>query len=220
MRNEKNPTSSLNNPASHSQPLTSYENRNWKFRWGFTLIEFLVVIGILALVVGSITLFLTAVLRGTNQANITAEVKQNGQAVLDSLERQIRGAVGAESIDSNHLKIIREGAEPMHIKCLSKNANQNGRIGTAVVPAGSPVDYDPPISNYISVSNDDPVSGVNIEDSNCNFSVIPSNFSNSLNAPAVVSISFVATQAINAPQRVDFQAQAQFKTTISLRTYK
>jgi len=52
---------------------------------GFTLIELLVVLGILVIGVGSTLLFLTSILRGTNQANVTAEVKQNGQAILDSL---------------------------------------------------------------------------------------------------------------------------------------
>ena len=190
--------------------------QHFKVKHGFTLIEFLVVLGILALVVGSITLFLTSVLKGTNQANVLSEVKQNGQATLDSLERQIRGAVDAEAVDSNHLKIIREEAQPLHIKCLVRNANQNGRIGTAVEPIGSTVN--PSDESYISVSNDDPVSGVNIESADCNLSVIPADFG--VNAPAVVSISFVAKQGFKAAQRADFEAQAAFKTTISLRTYR
>src|SRR3989338_2133305 len=98
----------------HHSPFTIH----FEVKRAFTLIEFLVVLGILALVVGSITLFLTSVLKGTNQANVLSEVKQNGQATLDSLERQIRGAVDAEAVDSNHLKIIREEAQPLHIKCL------------------------------------------------------------------------------------------------------
>lgn len=197
---------------------TEYKIHNTRYRkfFGFTLIEFLVVLGILALVVGSITLFLTSVLKGTNQANVLSEVKQNGQATLDSLERQIRGAVDAEAVDSNHLKIIREEAQPLHIKCLVRNANQNGRIGTAVEPIGSTVN--PSDESYISVSNDDPVSGVNIESADCNLSVIPADFSNG--APAVVSISFAAKQGFKAAQRADFEAQAAFKTTISLRTYR
>src|SRR3989344_4232759 len=71
---------------------------------GFTLLEFLVVIGLLSLTIGSILLFLTSVLKGTNQANVTSEVKQNGQVVLDALESQIRKATDAvclEDINNN-----------------------------------------------------------------------------------------------------------------------
>ena len=183
------------------------------FKTGFTLIEFLVVLGILALVVGSITLFLTSMLKGTNQANILAEVKQNGQVTLDSVERQIRGALDAREIGTNndHLMITRDGADPLHIQCFAQSADKNDRIGTAV----SPID-DPAINNYVSLSNDDPVSGASI--TGCDFRVNAADFSSG--APAVVSISFLAMQGFKAAQRVDFEAQAAFRTTISLRTYK
>src|SRR3990167_10128021 len=72
---------------------------------GFTLIEFLVVLGILAITVSATLLFLTSVLRGSNKANIIAEVKQNGQVVLESLERQIRNGVDAQLIATNTLKL-------------------------------------------------------------------------------------------------------------------
>src|SRR3989344_5912333 len=70
-------------------------------RKGFTLLEFLVVIGLLSITIGSILLFLTSVLKGTNQANITSEVKQNGQVVLDTLESQIRNATDAVCLNAD-----------------------------------------------------------------------------------------------------------------------
>ncbi len=182
---------------------------------GFTLIEFPAVAGILSLVVGSTTLFLTSVLKGTNQTNVTAEVKQNGQEVLDSLERQIRGAISAEAISRDELKIERDGANPLYVACLYHKDEKNDRIGTAVWP--SSMGREPQQNDYLSISNDDPVSGVSIED--CNFAVIPANFSQNASAPAVVSIEFTAKQAQNAPTKTEFEARAQFKTTISLRTY-
>ena len=186
---------------------------------GFTLIEFLVVMGILALVVGSITLFLTSVLKGANQSNTQAEVKQNGQAVLDSLERQIRGSTDAKAPDKDHLKIIREGLDPLYVACLTRSGLpivKNDRIGTVVWPAVR--DSDPLPSDYVSLSNDNPDSGVNI--TGCDFKVIPASYADGGNAPAVVSIGFDAKQPLNAPQRADFAAFAHFQTTISLRTYK
>src|SRR3989344_764838 len=79
---------------------------HWLFfakRRGFTLVELLVVLGILSATVGSTLLFLTSTLKGSNQASIVAEVKQNGQVTLDLLEREVRGANNAALVN-NHLK--------------------------------------------------------------------------------------------------------------------
>src|SRR3990167_9169606 len=94
---------------------------NWQFlSGGFTLLEFLVVIGLLSITIGSILLFLTSVLKGTNQANITSEVKQNGQVVLDTLESQIRNATDADCMlesgnDCLDVKLIRVNTDPLRI---------------------------------------------------------------------------------------------------------
>src|SRR3990170_4782911 len=103
---------------------------NCQLSKGFTLLEFLVVIGLLSITIGSILLFLTSVLKGTNQANITSEVKQNGQVVLDTLESQIRNASDAVCLnpsDNNlcasptqsttHIKLLRTNSDPLHIRC-------------------------------------------------------------------------------------------------------
>src|SRR3989344_1028540 len=113
---------------------TKYKILNTKYckTKGFTLIELLVVLGILAAAVGASMIFLTSVLKGTNQANVTAEVKQNGQVVLDSLEKQIRGATDVECANSagnsvdcsdasaslKYLKLVRSDEDPLHIGCF------------------------------------------------------------------------------------------------------
>ncbi len=104
-------------------------HKKFKIDDGFTLIELIVVMGILALVVGAITLFISSVLKGSNQAKITAEVKQNGQVTLDSLERQIRGAVDVvgdvnDGSTIKGIKVIRNDASAMtkfadFFKCLA-----------------------------------------------------------------------------------------------------
>ena len=200
---------------------TEYRIQNTEYTKarGYTLIEFLVVVGILAMVVGSTILFLTSVLRGTNKSNITAEVKQNGQAVLDSLERQIRGAneVILKLGDPGYMILVKSDDISLHVKCLGQLSGpnpKNARLG--IVKAD--VNEDPATSNYISISNDDAISGVNIE--NCRFNVIPADLSAGESAPAVVSVEFEATQGISAPSRTDFGARVKFSTTISLRTYE
>lgn len=181
---------------------------------GFTLIEFLVVLGILAVAVSSALLVLSSVLRGTNQSNVTAEVKQNGQAVLDNLDSQIRNALSATSDGSGkYIRLTRPNADPLHIKCFYDLSpkSQNGWIGTATGDIINPTE-----SNYTPITNkNDLISGVNID--SCNFTVAAS--SPGTASPPIVSISFVVSQAIGAPSRQDFVASVKFQTTISLRRY-
>jgi len=200
---------------------------NFKFQKGFTLLEFLVVIGLLSITIGSILLFLTSVLKGTNQANITAEVKQNGQVVLDTLESQIRNGTDAVCINpangslcasptqsTSHIKLLRTNSDPLHIRCV-KNPGENGRIEIAV----SAVALGTIPSNFMSITNQDTVSGVDITDTDCNtvFTIVPS--SGGVSAPPIVAVNFKVNQGVAAVSRQDFLANVAFQTTISLRGY-
>lgn len=201
--------------------------RTSNLNFGFTLVEFLVVLGILVIAVASTLLFLTSVLKGSNQGNVVSEVKQNGQAVLDSLDRQIRNASDVQCKNTNvipdvvlcsdpladkkYLKLVRPGANPLHIKCLDPQVGvANGWIGTVEAPAS----IENP-TTFVTITNQDIISGVSI--SNCNFSVFPA--SAGVISPPIVSIRFDVNQGVKAPSRADFLANAQFQTTISLRKY-
>jgi len=196
---------------------------------GFTLLEFLVVLGILAITVGSTLLFLSSVLRGSNKTNVATEVKQNGQTVLNSLEKQIRNAVDAQDQDDipslgiDTIKLTRQDENPLYIKCFPHGAlgppyTYNGWLGSAVSASGIPGD-----GAYTSFTNkEDTISGVDInchpDPPNCDgLKVIPS--STGVSSPPIVSVCFVANQGIDAPSRQDFQANVTFQTTISLRRY-
>ncbi|OGD87218.1 hypothetical protein A2870_03665 [Candidatus Curtissbacteria bacterium RIFCSPHIGHO2_01_FULL_41_11] len=184
---------------------------------GYTLIEFLVVLGLLAIAVGAALLFLTSILKGTNQANISAEVKQNGQAILDSLERQIRGAKSATNLaslpvgSSGGVVLLGGDNSNFYLACFSPTASLNGAIKTATQVLGGPV---PTASDYKTISNTDTVSGTNI--TSC--SITASAPTSSLSGDIVV-VSFTADRAVKAPTRADFNASANFMTTISLRKY-
>lgn len=182
---------------------------------GFTLIELLVVLGILVIIVGSSLVILTSILKGTNKATVNAEVKQNGQAVLDTLEKDIRNAIDAQAIVPNYLKIYRSsGVDPLHIKCVpGLIPTSNGWIGTVASPAVVPPVL--PDSAFVSLTNkDDLISGVHI--TGCNFNVVAA----ASGSPSIVSITFVINQAVGAPSRKDFTASSEFRTTISLRQYR
>lgn len=192
---------------------TEYKIHNTRYRksCGFTLIEFLVVLGILAVTVSSTVLFLNSVLKGSNQATITAEVKQNGQAVLDSVEREIRGSLDVVALAPDHLKLTRETPNlPLHMQCFPPVGNtKNGRIGIA--EGNNP-------ATYTDLTNTDLINGVNI--TNCNFLALSAGFSpDGQPIPAVVSIGFDASQGVGAPSRADYVANVVLQTTISLRRY-
>lgn len=195
---------------------------NCNVKQGFTLIEFLVVLGILAIAVGSALLLLTSVLRGTNQANITAEIKQNGQAVLDALEGQIHNAKTATGLSGtyNSIQLTLVDGSYLWIGCFGTVANvSNGWIGTYTSTSATP----PTSQNqYTALTNRHEVSGVDVVcdapcPSTCSLSVI--NASVGAVNPAIVKVSFTVNQGVAAPSRQDFKANAKFETTISLRKY-
>src|SRR3989344_1776418 len=163
---------------------------------GFTLLEFLVVIGLLSITIGSILLFLTSVLKGTNHANITSEVKQNGQVFLDTLESQIRNASDAEcrlvsGSDCLDVKLFRVNTDPLRIRCVSPvGQTENGRIEIASSALADP-------DNFTSITNTDIKSGVSV--TNCKFNVVLS--SGGVSAPPIVAASFTVNQGVDAPSR-------------------
>ena len=171
-------------------------------------------LGLLSITVGSTLIFLTSTLKGSNSAAITAEVKQNGQSVLDSLERQMRGSkdVNAALVDPNkHIILTKQNDELLHIACFDPTGTENGWIGSVILPVGN----DGNSKNlYLPVTNkEDLVSGISV--TNCDFRVsTPTPGSTS---PKVISLEFVMNQGIQAPSRSDFIANTKFQTTISLR---
>lgn len=199
------------------------------WRGGFTLVELLVVLGILSITVGASLMFLTSTLKGSNQANVISEVKQNGQVVLDSLDRQIRNAKDVQCVNSSaaivdcvtgspstkYLGLIMTNGNPLHIKCINDTAG-GGKTTDGWI--GSVYSADVPSSDlqYSPITNQDTISGVDVVD--CNFTVRSASPGSS--DPAIVSIAFTINQGVAAPSRRDFMAGVVFQTTISLRKYQ
>lgn len=59
---------------------------------GFTLLELLVVLGILSLVGVLVAVIFTRALRGTNKSELVGKIKQNGQSVLETMTSVVRNA--------------------------------------------------------------------------------------------------------------------------------
>lgn len=197
-------------------------------RAGFTLIEFLVVLGVLTVAVGSLLVFLTSTLKGSNQSRISGQVKQNGQAVLDTLENQIRNARDVVALTGTTVPQIPNGASSaihltlsdgssLFLICVDGSPNTNGWIGTATTYVSGDV------SQFTSFTDrDNLISGVSISCVDAStgskgFEVVSASGGTN---PPVVSVSFDASQSVDAPSRQDFSANLHFQTTISLRNYE
>ncbi|MCR4305670.1 MAG: type II secretion system GspH family protein [Candidatus Daviesbacteria bacterium] len=80
---------------------------------GFTLVEILVVMAIMAIVGTVLVAIFTNTLRGSNKSQILAAIKQNGQAVLDNIDKAMRDADGVvcPKLDdsSNTLVLVKNG---------------------------------------------------------------------------------------------------------------
>lgn len=63
-----------------------------KIERGFTIAELLVVIAITAIVGTIMVAIFTNTLRGSNKSQILANIKQNGQAVLENIDKTVREA--------------------------------------------------------------------------------------------------------------------------------
>lgn len=200
-------------PIERVKRLTSNVKRS-----GFTLVELLVGMTILGLISAGTLLFLSTMFRGSNQANIVSSIKQNGQVVLDSIDRQIRNAAEVAVISppagsSNAIRLSATGGSFIYLACFNtvvSGTPANGWIGlvtsnSATAPA-----------TYIPLTNRDAVSGVDVDCSKPAFTVIGSP---SDSAPQVVQVHFTLNQGVSAPSRVDFKANLDFRTLISLRTY-
>lgn len=84
---------------------------------GFTLVEMLVVMAVLSIVGTLILTIFTRTLKGSNKAQIIGVIKQNGQSILETMDKTIRNA--------DHLICI----------CPSTNcaASTNPQIGNATL---------------------------------------------------------------------------------------
>lgn len=196
----------------------------FKLTVGFTLVELLVVMGILGVIVGSTLLFLTSILRGSNQASVVSEIKQNGQVVLDTIDRQIRNSQGGRLLSLDDLggsvsaiELAQSDGSYLYLACFaSVEGVSNGWIGIATRSTASPP---ADASGYLSLTNRDVVSGVDIVCNPSPFLTFAIKGVSSDSFPQVVQVAFRGKKGVLASARADFDASADFATTISLRKY-
>lgn len=187
---------------------------------GFTLVEILVVMSVLSVVGVIILTIFTRILKGNNKAQILSAIKQNGQAVLENMDKTVRGA------DKVNCPISGLGKTLMIEKdgVYTRYRFEGGLIKQDhPVPAGSEIanrtlfinsKCDPTISmltNAVVLTDRDPQKGVFVK---------TGSFESDLAAgfKASVKIKFELDNGAGAPEAIAGQIDpVSFETTVQLR---
>lgn len=193
---------------------------------GFTLVELLVVIAILAIAGAFILTIFTSSLRGSNKSQIVSTIKQNGQSVLDSMDKTIRNSDNIVCVSNlqTTLVIVKDGVFTRY-RFVVATIGANGFI-----QQDAPIQPAPPASGadiklFIDgiCADTDPMMAPNVlTDTNPQTGVSAKNgfFTRSKQAGSrdSVTIRFDLSPGIAAPQIVAGQIDTvTFQTTIQLR---
>jgi len=160
---------------------------------GFTLVEMMVVVGILGIVTITGSTMFFSILRGSTKARVTQLAKQNGDYAISVMGRMIRNARGllsptADSVTSSITIKNPDGG----ITVFSCNSSTIASNGASLIGSG------------FKISDCSGVFDVKVGSEGIK--------------PSVVKINFDLKQA-GAESRVEEQALINFQTTVTLRNY-
>lgn len=159
---------------------------------GFTLLEMLVVTGLIALlgVVFSSSFF--SILKGTSKATVTTEVRQNGDYALSVMEQLIRNAKPTPSCGGSFVTIT----------------GNDGGVTTFACTTG--------VGGKLT-SNSSSLTTTSVRVLSCSFNCLPA----SAISPAGVSLSFTLSQntPLGVSPRPQEQSTQSFQTTVFQRNY-
>lgn len=198
---------------------------------GFTLVELLIVVAILAIVGTLILTILTRSFRGGNKSQIVSSIKQNGQSVLEIIDKTIRNADNVVCVSSltdpgPTIVIVKDGIFTRYRFFAATNM-ANGYIAqdAPIQPAsGAQADIKVFIDNVCT----DPQQGANVlTDTNPQTGVSVASVVGNLpyivrdikpGFKDAVTIQFDLKPGISAPLATAGQIDpVTFKTTINLR---
>ena len=202
---------------------------------GFTLVELIVVVGIMGILGVIFTNTLIQSLRGQSKVKVINEVKQNGQVILDRLSSDIRQAEDVACIGTSELNpggkndtivVVKQGTYA-RFRFILPTSNANGLIKRSDFTAEEISNPDAEnllcstsqdIGNTYTLTGIDPINGVSINYDNENpvfaaESPLPG-YSD------VVTIKFRAFQGVKAGSLFESSVSEEgvsFATTIQVR---
>lgn len=185
---------------------------------GFTLLEIVVVIGVLSIVGVIILTIFTRTLKGNNKAQILVAIKQNGQSVLENMSQTIRNAdilaCMVNSTNSSTIAVVKNGIYTRYRISFPSDS--------ACRPNGCILSDNPFVSPTLCEAADPMTSAQILTDTNPQTGVSVKNGSFTTNKSAgfkdSVMINFVLGPGIQAPKAISGQIDdVSFETTVQLR---
>lgn len=191
---------------------------------GFTLVEMLVVIAVLSIVGLLVLTIFTRTLRGSNKAQIVLTIKQNGLAVLETIDKTIRNSDSVVCISENpdNTIVVHKDEDNLYTRyrfVVDSTGVANGLIlqdnpqkgasevdGQFISRICAPLDS---MSGAHILTDTNPLTGV---------SLISGSFTRSVGIKNLITIQFVLAPGANAPPAVAGQIDPiTFQTTIERR---
>lgn len=195
-----------------------------KIERGFTLAEILVVVAITAIVGTILVLIFTNTLRGSAKAQILSAIKQNGQAVLESMDKTIRNAddVICVSNPPNTLVVVKENVYTRYRIVLSTDGVSTAPTScTGSGKNGCIVQDNPPSPPQGMCDDSMPLANILTDsDTKTGVSVVSGSFSSSKLAGynTAITVEFKLKPGAGAPAVITGQIDpVAFQTTIELR---
>ena len=193
---------------------------------GFTLVEFLVVISILGIAGGLVLSIFTNSLRGSNKSQIVSLIKQNGQSILEIMDKTIRESddiVCFNNSTSASTLVVVKGGIYTRYRFIGPTIVANGFLQQDNPMQPSLPDINADITLFKDSVCIDPMSAVNIlSDTNTSSGVslegasIQKNTRSGFNDN--VTIQFMLKPGIQVSQAIASQIDpVTFKTTVQLR---
>lgn len=191
---------------------------------GFTLVEILVVMAIVAIAGLILVTIFTNTLRGSNKSQILAVIKQNGQSVLEQMDKTVRNADNVVCVSNDNpstsLVIVKNGIYT-RFRFIIKTSTTNGSIQQDN-PTQSSSETLPQFITRVCQYTDPMVSANILTDTNSQTGVsINSGFFAPSPLPGyktAVTTYFKLWAGTEAPSAIAGQIDpVEFKTTIGLR---
>lgn len=194
---------------------------------GFTLVEMLVVLAVLSLVGVMVVTIFSRSLRGANKSQILSSIKQNGQTILENMDKTIRGADSLVCISENPGSTIVIEREGIYIR-YRFNIDETGKTNGAIrqdIASPSAQEADPRLFINRVCNPSDPMSSqtatvLSDTNSQTGVKIVAGSFARNKQAgfKDVVTITFILGPALEAPQVIAGQIDpVTFQTTVQIR---
>lgn len=193
---------------------------------GFTLIELLVVIAVLSIIAVLVLIIFTRTLRGSNKSQIVLIVKQNGQAVLETIDKTLRNADSVTCVSKNpdntivvrsdtgvytRYRFVIDASKATNGSILQDNPSPppNTDINQFSGEVCNPLGQTYPMTNASVLTDTKPLTGV---------TVVSGSFKSQGLGNDVITIQFQLAPGVAAPAAVAGEIDpVTFQTTIGKR---